>query len=163
MQCSELNKNPLTKPRFKFVCDKIPYCTFFCQTANIPGITLGEYSYETPIKNIPIPGDKLIYDDFSFGFIVNENLDNWMEIKDWLSDIGFDSELSTSNEEFKNLFAEGSLFVLSDKMNPIIEIKFQDMFPISLGALEFDITDTDDTPVIAEVSFKYLKYSYTVI
>ena len=161
MQLSEVNRNPLTKVRFKFICAKIPQTTYFCQSISIPGITLGETEQDTPLVKIPTPGDKLIYEDLTFRFVVNEDLDNWQEMKNWLVDIGYDSVLSSSNETYANLFAEGTILILSDKMNVIGQLTFEDMFPISLGALEFDITDPDDTVVTSEVTFKYTKYQYT--
>jgi len=40
-------------------------------------------------------------------------------------------------------------------MNPQINIKFQQVFPISLSAIEFDSTATDIEYVTADVTFKY--------
>ena len=47
--------------QFRFKMTKLPNVEFFVQSANIPGITLGETSIETPLKDIPIPGDKVTY------------------------------------------------------------------------------------------------------
>ena len=163
MQISEINKNPLTKTRFKFVCSKLPQCTFFCQTVTIPGIGLGEASQATPLVDIPMPGDKLVYEDLNFTFVVNEDLDNWVEMKNWLSDAGFDSTLGTDNSPWAELFADGSIVVLSDKSNPVGVFTFEDMWPTSIGALEFDITDADDAVVVADVTFKYTRYTYKSI
>ena len=47
--------------QFRFKMTKLPNVEFFIQSANIPAITLGETSMATPLKDIPIPGDKVTY------------------------------------------------------------------------------------------------------
>jgi len=157
------NRNQLTKVRFKFVCSRIPNTIYFCQSINIPGISLGVLEQPTPILDIPQAGTKLIYEDLNLNFIVNENLANWNEIKNWMNDIAFDNELSENNVPYRELFSDGCLILLSDKSNPIGQIDFQDMFPTKLTGLEFDIATTTDENVTCSVSFKYLKYTYTAL
>ena len=38
--------------QFRFKCSKLPKVEFFCQTANIPGIGLGQVDVETSLKSI---------------------------------------------------------------------------------------------------------------
>jgi len=70
--------------QFRFKCSKLPTVEFFCQTANIPGISLGQATVDTPLKSIPFPGDELNYQDLGISFLVDENLNNYKEIHDWL-------------------------------------------------------------------------------
>ncbi len=60
--------------QFRFKILKIPNVEFFVQSVNIPGITLGEATQTTPLKDIPIPGDKLNYASLDLSFLVDENL-----------------------------------------------------------------------------------------
>ena len=60
--------------QFRFKCSKLPKVEFFCQSANIPGIGLGEAEVDTPLKSIPFPGDKVTYQDLAISFLVDENL-----------------------------------------------------------------------------------------
>ena len=39
--------------------------------------------------------------------------------------------------------SDASLFVLDSNDNPNIEIKFKDMFPVSLSGLDFDLSGGD--------------------
>ena len=41
---------------------------------------MGEGTYATPLKDIPILGDKLTYEDLTITFIVDENLENYIEM-----------------------------------------------------------------------------------
>ena len=87
--------------QFRFTCAKLPTVEFFCQTANIPGITLGTADVETSLKSIPFPGDKLTYGDLNVSFLVDENLNNYKELHDWLTGLGFPQ----SHSQFSSLLA----------------------------------------------------------
>ena len=65
--------------KFKFNILKLPKVEYFCTAANIPGISLGQANQPTPLKDIPIPGDKLDYESLSIQFLVDENLENYMD------------------------------------------------------------------------------------
>ena len=51
--------------QFKFNIVQLPKVEYFTTEENIPGITLGEGTYATPLKHIPILGDKLTYEDLT--------------------------------------------------------------------------------------------------
>lgn len=89
--------------QFKFTCIKLPTVEFFCQTANVPSITLGTADVETPLKNIPIPGDKLVYGELNVSFLVDENLNNYKELHDWMTGLGFPEK----HQQFTDLLATG--------------------------------------------------------
>ena len=46
------------------------------------------------LKDIPIPGDKLDYDNLNITFLVDENLENYREIHGWLTGLGFPKDHS---------------------------------------------------------------------
>ena len=85
--------------QFRFKMTKLPNVEFFVQTANIPAIALGETSIETPLKDIPMPGDKVTYSSLDVSFLVDENLNNYKEIHDWITGLGFPQD----HKQFKNL------------------------------------------------------------
>ena len=75
--------------KFKFTIIKLPKVEFFVTTANVPGVSLGTTTQPTPLKDVPIPGDKLDYDTLNLQFLVDENLENYREIHGWLTGVGF--------------------------------------------------------------------------
>ena len=42
---------------FKFLVHNIPNVSFFCQSANIPDVTLGVATQATPLIVFPLPGE----------------------------------------------------------------------------------------------------------
>ena len=61
-----------TGTQWRLTFNRIPKTTWFCTSANIPGITLGESTYPTPMADMFITGDKLTFDTLSVTFIVDE-------------------------------------------------------------------------------------------
>ena len=175
--------------QFKFSIFKLPKVEYFCTAANIPGVTLGSTYLPTPLKDVPIPGDKLDYDTLNISFLVDENLENYREIHGWLTGLGFPKDYSqyralqsagsdrfptTTNETYSSeigqvskqtpddggLYSDATLFVLTSKNNSNIEIRFRDVYPISLSGLDYNQQATDVDYLTATVTFQYKIYEF---
>ena len=161
------NRNFLAPVGFKFSLSKFPKVSFFSNTARIPDITLGTAIQSTYLKDIDIPGEKLTYGELNVRFLVDENLENYMKIHNWLTGLGFpesgqDFIDKTTNEDgirdLKEQFSDGSLHILNSNFNDIAVVKFRDLFPIYLTSLEFDATESYINYFTADVTFKYTIY-----
>jgi hypothetical protein len=169
------NRNFLAPTGFKFTLDKSPKVAFFCNQANIPDLNLGVAVQPTYLKDIDQPGDKLQFGDLSIRFLVDENLENYMEIQNWMRGLGYPEKLQqiydlqkTGNKaldlpsrSMENVFSDGTLQVLSSSLVSKFQIKFQRLFPYTLTTLLFDATDNDIQYFTADVSFKYTYYEIT--
>jgi len=175
--------------QFKFNINQLPKVEFFTTAANIPGITLGQSLFPTPYKDIPIMGDKLTYDNLTISFLVDEYLENYISLHEWMTAIGFPK----SREQFANfrsttsntpvetrgsstdigdvgasttsrsLFGDATLTILTNKNNPIIDVRFQDLYPVSLGALQYDQSPSDVTYLTVDVEFDYKIYEIVTL
>ena len=178
--------------KFKFSIIKLPKVEFFITTANLPGISLGVAEQITPLKDIPLPGDRLQYDTLNIQFLVDENLENYREIHGWLTGLGFPKD----HEQFRNLqnagsdrfpttknvglnkelgkvdkavqddgglYSDATLFVLSSKNNAALEVRFRDIYPISLSGLDYNQQDTDIQYLTASVTFAYKIYEFATV
>jgi hypothetical protein len=162
------NRNFLSPIGFKFTLAKEPKVSFFCNSARIPEITLGTAVQPSYLKDIDIPGEKISYGDFSLRFLVDEGMENYMAIHNWITGLGF-PESTEQYRDFittvdntldpKKAFSDGSLRILNSNYKEVAIIKFKDLFPISLSSLEFEATDTDINYFTAEVTFKYTIYN----
>lgn len=166
------NRNFLSSLNFKFTLNRAPKVAFFTNRANIPGISLGVANQPNYLNDIPVPGDKMEFQDFTLRFLVDENLENYMEIQDWMRGLGFPESLQqiydwqNSNENFEpqlksdmNLYSDGTLIVLNSTQNLNFQIYFRSMFPVELSTLEFDSTNMEEEYFTADVTFKYLMYN----
>ena len=161
------NRNFLSPIGFKFTLTKSPKISFFANSARIPEINLGTAIQPTYLKNIDIPGDKLTYGDFNLRFIVDEQLENYMEVHNWLTGLGYpettqeykDLIVSNNISDPQNAFCDGNLHILNSNYRDVAIVKFKDLFPISLSSLEFASDETDTNYFTAEVTFKYTVYN----
>ena len=79
----------LSPTQFRFGINQLPKVEFFTVAANIPGINMGEAIFPTPFKDIPIMGDKLTYENLEITFIIDEFLENYRSLHEWMTAIGF--------------------------------------------------------------------------
>ena len=165
------NRNFLSPTGFKFILNRAPKVAFFSNSANIPSLDLGIATQPTYLKDLDIPGDKILFEDFSLRFLVDEDIKNYMEIQKWIRGLGFPESLKeiynlqeTGNYKDDNthkimdIYSDATLFVLNSNNNINFQVKFKDMFPYSLSDLTFDATDVDIEYFTAEVTFKYTIY-----
>ena len=170
------NRNYLSPVGFRFSLVKAPKVSFFSNTAQIPGMTLNEATQPTYLKDIPTPGDKIVFDDFNIRFLVDEDLKNYMELQNWIRGLGYpetlkeiydlqeeerDVDMSKSNT--MDIYSDGTLTVLGSSNTPIFKVTFSDLWPYNLTTLNFDATETDVNFFTAEVGFKYTIYNITDI
>ena len=174
--------------QFKFGIHQLPKVEFFTVAVNVPAINIGITYYPTPLKDIPMMGDKVTYDNLTISFIVDEYLENYLSLHEWITGIGFPkdrkqfSDFRTASASMPgqktkqttdlktgqatsvlSMFSDATLTILSNKNNPIIQILFQDMFPVSLSGLEYNQDATDVEYMKATAEFAYNIYEITSV
>ena len=161
------NRNFLAPVGFKFTLSKYPKVSFFSNTARIPDITLGTAIQSTYLKDIDVPGEKLTYGELNVRFLVDENLENYMAMHNWLTGLGFPESAQdfidqtkdeNGQKDLKEQYSDGSLHILNSNYNDIAVVKFKDLFPTYLTSLEFDATESDVNYFTADITFKYTIY-----
>ena len=161
------NRNFLSGVAFKFNLAKFPKVDFFSNSAIIPVLNLELAQQASYLKNIAVPGERLTYGDFTLRFLVDENMENYKSVYDWLTGLGFPETTkeyadiikdSDGQRDPKEAFCDGTLRILNSNYREVAKVKFSDLFPISLTSLDFDATNTDVQFFTAEATFKYTLY-----
>ena len=172
------NRNYMSPLGFKLVLTKTPKVDFLCQSANIPQISMGTAIQPSYLKDIPVPGDKVLYDDLNVRFLVDEKMENYLAIHKWITGLGYpesigqyrqlkkddkrtDRRVNDSADPLYFQYSDATLQVLNSNYKPSVLINFKDAFPISLSTLDFDVTTRDYNYFTAEVTFKYTIYNIT--
>ena len=168
------NRNYLSPLGFKLIISKIPKVDFLCQAANIPSISMGTAVQPTYLKDIPVPGDKPVYDDLTVRFIIDENMENYLSLNKWITGLGYPESLkqyqqladvgpSLSTEDNTNPrwfeFSDATLQILSSNYQPNISVNFKGCFPVAVSTLEFDSSQRDYSYFTCEATFKYDYYT----
>ena len=176
--------------QFRFKIAKLPQVEFFVQTVNLPGISLGQATIPTPLYDYPVPGDKITYQSLDISFLVDENLNNYKELHDWLLGLGFPnthqqfadlqatgadrfpgSTAGASGSELEvpqvlsdgGTYSDATLTILNSKNIAKTEIRFQNVFPTSIGSLSYDVQASDVNYLQASSSFSYQNYDIVQI
>jgi len=167
-----INRNP-TNPNFlqpnKYQLNfaRSPNVRYFCQSLSVPGISLSEVPQNTPFVDVYVPGEKAIYDLLNITFIVDEELQSWLEIHDWIRAMTFPKDF----EEYKSLdrlnryttniptvkpqYSDATITLLSSSNTPYYNFKFYDVFPTTLSTFVMSATDSPDTIITADATFRY--------
>ena len=182
---SSITTTPVTnflRPNaFRFSIKNLPGVAFTCQSANLPSLTLGFTTQPTPFLDIPHVGDKNVFGDFTIRFLITEDMSNYIELYEWLVALGF----PTDYNQYRNFtgerlnrfpfvkdsrgapiavaYSDATLTILDSNNVPKTNIQFKDAFPVSVEALDFDITSSSVDYFVGIASFKYKQFEIEVL
>jgi hypothetical protein len=158
------NLNQLNVVGFEVNIARLPNTEFFCQRVNVPGVILGETVEASPFMNTPLEGDTLTFESLTIGFILDEDMQNYIEIYNWLSALGFPKSYDQFKSlqraekfpsEIDSLYSDINIMLLTNKNNPNYQVTFHDIFPTSLGSLSFDAAATTLEPIVVDATFNF--------
>ena len=163
------NPNFLQPNKFQLNFSRAPNLQYFCQTVTIPGIATSEIPQNNPFVELYVPGEKPVYDVLNVTFYVDENMEAWKEVHDWIRALTF----PYSYEEYQQLpklnpiaagrnnlpqYSDAQLTLLSSSNQPVLRFKFYDVFPIAVSSFVMSSTDTPDQTITADATFRYSLY-----
>ena len=153
------NINYLQPTSFKITIDRknFPNLEFFCQDFTHPGMIMN--AVEVPfrkLQSIPFVGDKLTFNELLANIIVDENMDAYNEMYNWM-------RTNLDNNENSRLEDAGVrpptvsdivLSILSSHNNVNRSFIYRNAFPVSVGQVPFTATSTE--PYLTfPVSFRF--------
>lgn len=148
------NKNPLAvSDGFRMVFNKAPNTSYFCQNFIMPSVLVAEVTVARPQANAYFPGDRLEYEPLNVTMLVAENMENYVEIYDWLN-----RAVKTNNSDDK--YDDILVYILSSKNNPSAIVTFHNAFPTSIGSIGFNVQDSDITYAQVDVTFRYDYFTF---
>jgi hypothetical protein len=160
------NYNMLQGHKYKLSIKRAKNFEYFCKQIAFPGVSLTPTNQPTPFKNIPQYGDHIEYDNLAIKFAIDEDMNNYFEIKNWLCDLSNNKsfnqfkELKDKNKSYEDngVYSEISLMILKNSGNTNKIITFNRAFPINLSGFDFDI-DVDSTEVRTAIAhFSFVDY-----
>ena len=164
------NRNFLSPIGFKLLLPKYPKVVYFAQSANIPAINANAQQQPTPYRPLPLDGF-ISYDPLNLTFLIDEDLENYLILHNWMRGMATGRTLAErtfledrSEEKMDtgkiltNVRSDGSLAVLNSNFQTNFFVTFENMFPVSLSALEFNATIDGTEYAVAQASFRYDLY-----
>ena len=171
------NPNYLHPNKFQLNFSRASNVQYFCQSVSVPGISMSEVPQTTPFVDLYRPGEKAIYDLLNVTFIVDEQLKAWLEIHDWIRAMTF----PTNFKEYQDLgllskqagirqelgigaqYSDATVTILSSANNPTHRFKFYEVFPTTLSTFVMSASDTPDSIITADATFRYSYYDVDIV
>jgi hypothetical protein len=154
--------NYLSPLEFRVSIKRLPAVEFFVQRTTIPSISAQPVEVPNPFTKTFRTPDKLTYNNLDLTFIIDENMQNYLEIYNWISDLAFPrdyNEFKRISESQEGLVSDITIQILNSHKNLNLEAKFINCFPISISDVVLDTTQQDVTYPEATASFQYDSFS----
>ena len=161
-----VNPNTLSPIHFKFILKRSPHLNFNIQNINVPGIHAAAIDVYNPLVRVPFESHHLNFDDLLINFLVDENMENYLEIWEWMRKLhwpnSYDEYSELTNPALppgEGLYSDISLIIMNSSQRANMEINYKDAFPVSLSSMIFDVTKENVDPVEAACTFRYTSYT----
>ena len=95
-------------------------------------------------------------------------MQGWKNMYDWFISMadpdGFEPRADVVRVSGKNpALSDATLTILNNLNNPVMRINFKNIFPLSMGDIDFDTTSSADTIMTNAVTFRYESYKYLTL
>jgi hypothetical protein len=151
----------LTSNRGVFTSPGLPNVELNISSFSLPAIAIPVAQSPTTLTDIKEPATKADFEPLDITFILDEDMKTWFEIYSWMNRIApFKSLDSYSYDE---RFFDGTIIINNSNNNPIMRIKFYNMFPTNLSPVEFTEEDSEAVIKTCNVTFEYFYYEVEII
>lgn len=167
------NPNFLSPLGYKFILSRAPNVEYFVQEVSLPGLSLGVATQVTPFTNIRRPGDKVEFEQMQVTFRVNEDMDNYLEIFNWMVALGRPESFNqytlkqkpyqSVDSQKDTVTSDITLTVLSSAMNTNLEFLMRDCFPIGLSNITMTSSASDIDYITATATFALTDFTITQV
>jgi hypothetical protein len=163
-----VNRSFLSNNKFDFILRRIPNFTYFVQAVNLPSLSLQSTTINTPFSALNVPGNQINFGTLALTFIVDEDMQSWYEIYNWIFKLGnpkgYDKRggLQDNDELINSVTSDATLFIKTNANNPNFKIEFFGVYPTDLGDMQFSSVDNQEF-ITATVTFNYTYYEATNI
>ena len=149
-----MNSNLLSLTGFKLLIhvDDFKYTQHFALSASFPSVSLSEVTMGYKNNSGFVSGEKLVYDPLTIRIAIDENLETYNEIFNWL-------KYNTQNDELKTYSI--TLCFMTNHNNISRKVRFKNAFPTNLGGIEFSVQQSDVEYATVDVGFRYDYFEFT--
>ena len=154
------NLNFLQPTAFQMPIDRQHFTNlqFFCQTVLHPSLNVN--AIEVPfrrVSTVPFAGDKLTFTELTCIIIVDENLNSYTEMYNWMQRVVQTPDRPSTKQDVTKppTYCDMTLSILSSHNNKIRQIKYNDSLPVSLGDMTLESTSGDVQFITFPATFRF--------
>lgn len=164
------NLNDLSGSHFTLHIHNYPNLNFTIQDVNLPSVFSTPIENPRPTGSFYVSQDKLSYEELVVSFIVDESLNNWREVYNWMRSLApthilGDDGLNQYKEKINSkegLYSNATLFILTNSLNVNVKVYLKNIFPFALSGINFSVKNDDDVKLYSTVKFVYDYYDLEV-
>ena len=145
--------NFLAPNNFEFVIDRysFPNVSFLVTNVSIPSFSIGNVEQPMSTRMSPQHADKVTYEKLTVQFIVDEEMENYRELHDWMLAQVIQNDVYSEDLKRRDV----KLLVNSSHNNLVRVITYVDAFPVDLSPVEFNSTITAVDYITCTCTFAY--------
>lgn len=128
--------------------EKFANTEFFITSFGIPSLSAGEVQTNFQNNIGFTPGEALTYESLSLRFVIDEDMNNYTEMFNWM-------KANTDTVERHDMI----LSIMTNKNLVNKQFQFKDAFPTALSGVEFNAQATDVEYLQADVTFRYNEFA----
>jgi hypothetical protein len=161
------NTNYLAPTGFKVVISRkeYPHLQFFAQEVIHPSLDLPAASAGfSRLAGIPFPGDALSFGELSLTVIMDEEMGVYEELYNWMIRLVNEKHKPQTGSLYRDddklaSYSDLTLIVLTSHNNTNRKVKYQNIFPVSVGSIPFTST-SDGQYITFTVTFKFDYFNF---
>jgi hypothetical protein len=160
---SPRNLNMLAQNNFLYQIERCPGVAYFSRNVELPGMTLTHARENTPFATIPVSGDNISFGTLSITFLVDEDLNNYFSIVDWLYGLAGPVDFVQRQkfiEEKGKPHSEITLLIMDQQKKTHYSVRYSDCLPTSISNLSLVTDNTTTEYQTATATFVYSYYDY---
>lgn len=174
----QLDRSLLQKYNYTLVFDRVVDTVFYAQEVQVPGVKLGAVPVPSFTNDVPIPGDKLEFEqEFLIQFVLDENIRAYRSVYQWLvqirSPISTDTHqllrypqlqrpLFDPNKPPRGCYSDARLVIRGGNGQEVAHYHFVDCFPTGLPGFMLKSTEDGNEPTPVQASFAYSYFVMTL-
>jgi hypothetical protein len=150
--------NFLSPLEFRVSVRRLPNVQFYTQQTSIPSVSTTPVVQPTRFNPIYRVGDAVTYSPLDLMFIIDEDMNNYLEVFNWLTKQSF-PQSHNQFEEIRSsqdgIFSDILITILNSKKNSNIDILYKNCFPTNLSDVVLNTVDSDVVYPQATATFQY--------
>lgn len=152
--------NHFNASEFQIFIHKLPKVSFAATKFDLPGISGSAPQSPTPFNPINMAYDKIEYSPLTLDFIVDENLDNYISVFNWMKGLGTDEKFKQRVDLKNQLVTDVTVVMYSSSDNPVKTVEFKNCMPTALSNIQLSTNEQDVVYPHANLSMTYDYYNF---
>jgi len=145
--------NHLDNVKFKFQIHRIPNVNYWVQSLTLPAIQQEQSVLPGMRRDIPIPGQKIEFENLIVNFMVDQNLDNYFEVYSWF-------QVIQTAGNINEMISDCSIHFLDGNNNVQRTVDVVGAYPLIMTELSLNSDDSDVVPVQCSITFTYQYFKF---